>query len=108
VADSFQIGNGETIQVSRGYGQTFTGEIVDIKTVPMNNSENYMAVVNINGERQLVDLGPTTAYKVALKPATQITLQGMPVRSSNHRVILAEQVSMGNNEVIRIERSQRF
>jgi hypothetical protein len=108
VADSFQIGNGETIQVSRGYGQTFTGEIVDLKTVPMNNSENYMAVVNIDGERQLVDLGPTTTYKVALKPATKITIQGVPVRSSNHRVILAEQINMGNNEVIRIERSRRF
>jgi hypothetical protein len=108
IADSFQVGNGELIQVSRGSGQTFTGEIVDIKTVPMNNAENYMAVVNINGERQLVDLGPTTSYKVALKPATQITIQGVPVRSSNHRVILAEQINMGNKEVIRIERSRQF
>jgi hypothetical protein len=108
VADSFQVGDGEPIQVSRGYGQTFTGEIIDIKTVPMDNAENYLAVVNINGERQLVDLGPTTTYKVALEPSTKITIQGVPVHSSNHRVILAEQIDMGNKEVIRIERARRF
>lgn len=108
VADTVQIADGQEIQINRSFGQTYSGEIVDIKTMPINNTDYYMAVVNIDGERQLVDLGPTTSYKVALKPSTRITLQGVPVRTSDHRVILAQQIQMGSNDVIRIERSRQF
>lgn len=108
VADTVQIANGPELQINRSLGQSYSGEIVDIKTMPINNTDYYMAVVNIDGERQLVDLGPTTSYKVALQPSTRITLQGVPVRTSDHRVILAQQIQLGNNDVIRIERSRQF
>jgi len=107
VAESVQIGNGETLQISQGMGLTLTGEIVDIKNTTVGSSEHYIAVVQVDGERQLIDLGPTTTYRVRLEPSTQITVRGVPVRAQNHRVIMADQVQMGD-EVIRVHRTETF
>ncbi|MEO8268796.1 MAG: hypothetical protein ABI557_03685 [Aureliella sp.] len=108
IADTVQIGDGKPLGIDRNFGQNYTGEIVDIKTVQTDRAEYYMAVVNIDGEPQLVDLGPTTSYKVALKPSSKITIRGVPVRTRDHRVILAQQIELGKDNTIRIERPRQF
>ncbi len=107
VVDSVRIGEGKELRIERGLGQANSGEIVDIKKMQIGSGENYLAVVTIDGEPQLVDLGPITAYKASLKPSTKIMVQGIPVRSGNHRVIMAEQVKLGD-QVIEVKRAQSF
>ncbi|EMI19884.1 secreted protein [Rhodopirellula maiorica SM1] len=94
IADSFQVEGGQMFEVDRAAGLNLTGEIVDIKSTPIGSADHYIAVVSIDGERQLVDLGPTSTYKFKIEPATKVTLRGFPVRAAEHRVILAEQVQI--------------
>ncbi|WP_442509317.1 hypothetical protein SH528x_000883 [Novipirellula sp. SH528] len=105
LADTFRIEGGQSIEVDRAAGLNLTGEIVDIKSTPIGSTDHYIAVVSIDGERQLVDLGPTTTYKVKLQPSTKVTLRGVPVRAQEHRVILAEQVRVGG-ETFNIQPTQ--
>lgn len=105
LADSFRIEGGQSIEVDRAAGLNLTGEIVDIKSTPIGSTDHYIAVVSIDGERQLVDFGPTTTYKVKLQPSTKVTLRGVPVRAQEHRVILAEQVRIGG-ETFNIQPTQ--
>lgn len=105
IADSVRIGNGQMMSIERSSGLSLTGQIVDVKSTQIGSTEHYMAIVQVEGERQLVDLGPTTSYKVRLEPSTQITVMGVPVRSQNHRVIMANRVRLGN-EMINIDRLQ--
>ena len=107
VAESVQLGDGETIEVSQGMGLTLTGDIIDVKNTKIGEQDHYFAVVNVDGVRQLIDLGPTTTYKVQPKPSTKITVHGVPVRAQNHRLIMAERVQVGE-EIFRIERTQAF
>ncbi len=107
VAQAVQIGGGETVQISQSYGMTLTGEIVDVKNTTIGSGEHYIAIIEFDGQRQLVDLGPTTTYQVQLEPSTQITVRGIPVRAQDHRVIMAEQVQLGD-EVIQVQRTQTF
>ncbi|GAA5509584.1 hypothetical protein [Novipirellula caenicola] len=95
IADTFRIEGGQSIEVDRAMGLNLTGEIVDIKSTPIGSADHYIAVVAIDGERQLVDLGPTTTYKFKVEPSTKVTFRGVPVRAQEHRVILAEQVQIG-------------
>jgi hypothetical protein len=107
LADSFQIDDGQFFEVSRNAGMSITGQIVDIMSTKIDANDHYIAIVDVDGDRQLVDFGPTAMYKVQLEPATQVTVVGMPVRTQDDRVILANQVQVGN-EVIEIDHTQRF
>lgn len=107
IADSVRIAGGETIEINRNASERWTGEIVDVKVTQIGSTEYYMAIVDVDGERQLIDLGPTATYKTEIEPATQITFWGVPVRANEHRVIMANEVRLGD-EVIRVERSRSF
>ncbi len=107
VADSVKIGDGKMIEVSHYSGINVTGQLVDVKTATIGSVESYLAVVEVDGHRQLVDLGPATTYKVKLQPSTKITLRGIPVRSQEHRVLMAEQVEL-DGEVYTIDRMKNF
>ena len=84
-----------------------TGSIVDITQINIGSQQHYMAIVEVDGQRQLVDLGPINAYKVKLQPATQIVVYGVPVQTHDHRVLMANRVRLGQ-EVIPINRTERF
>jgi len=105
VADSLQVDGETTIEIERSIAMQLSGQIVDVTSTQIDAAEHYLAVVEINGERQLVDLGPTTTYKVKPAPSTEIVLRGIPIRAQDHRIILAEQVRLGN-EVFRIQTTQ--
>lgn len=107
VADRVRLGSGQTIEIDRTHGLTLTGSIVDVKETRIGTTTNYMAVVNVDGERQLVDLGPVNSYKVKLQPSTEVVIHGLPVRSRDHRVIMANRVRLGS-EVIEVNRAQSF
>jgi hypothetical protein len=107
VADSVKIGDGETITISHYSGVNVTGQVVDVKTTTIGSVESYLAVVEVDGQRQLVDLGPAATYKVKLQPSTKIKLRGIPVRSQEHRVLMADQVEL-DGEVYTIDRMKNF
>ncbi len=104
IADRVGIDNRDAIEIERNPSQRFAAEIIDVKRTAVGSEDHYMAIVEIDGERQLADLGPVATYKVALQPSTKITIQGVPVQTQHHRVFMAEQVRLGD-EVIRIHRS---
>lgn len=79
---------------------------MDVKNLNVGEAEHYMAILEVEGERQLIDLGPIRAYKVRLEPSTQITVRGVPVHAHEHRVLMAEQVKIGK-DVIKVDRMGR-
>ena len=96
IAESVQLGEGTTIEVSQGMGVTISDEIVDVKNTMIGEQDHYLAVVNVDGKRQLIDRGRTTTYRSKPEPLTQITVRGIPVRAPDHRVIMAERVHFGD------------
>lgn len=107
VADRIRIDDGEWFEIGRHLSRQFTGELVDVKTVPIGSTDYYMAIVDIDGERRLIDLGPTSTYEFELQPSTKIMFRGVPVRAQNHDVIMVESVEIGD-EVFRIKRTHSF
>jgi len=89
VADSLQIDGETMIEIERSIAMHLTGQIVDVKSIQIDSSDHYLAVVAIDGEHQLVDLGPATTYKVKPTPSTEIVVQRIPIRAQEYRVILA-------------------
>lgn len=107
VADRFRIGDGEWVEIGASLSREFAGELVDVKTVPIGSTDYYMAIVDGDGERRLIDLGPTSTYQFELQPSTKIVFRGVPVRAQNHQVIMVENVEIGG-EVFRINRTHSF
>lgn len=105
VAESVRLSGGETIEIDRSFGVTLTGNILDVQETTIGSTKHYMAIVNVEGESQLVDLGPVKSYKVKIQPETEIVIQGLPVRSRDHRVVMANRVRLGD-EVITVHRTQ--
>jgi hypothetical protein len=107
VADSVRIGDDEVVKISLHNGLSLTGKVIDVKTTMIGSAENYIAIVDVEGERQLVDLGPVATFKVKVEPSTMIKVRGIPVRSEDHRVIMAERVEF-DGETYTVDRVKTF
>lgn len=105
IADELQIGDGQRIEISRSTDREITGQVVDVKSTEVGSTKHYMAIIEVDGERQLVDLGPTESYKVAPSAATQVVVHGVPVLARGHRILLANRVRF-NGDVFTINRSK--
>lgn len=99
IADSFRVRGGDQIEVRRTLGTPLSGRVVDVKTTTVENADHYFAIVESEGERQLVDLGPTRSYKMEITPSTEVSLQGIPVRVQQNRVLMATQVRIGGQTI---------
>ncbi|MDV6029888.1 MAG: hypothetical protein F9B45_07225 [Phycisphaera sp. RhM] len=99
IAEGFRLRGGATVEVDRNIGTPLSGQIVDVKTSTVDNSDHYFAIVESQGERHLVDLGPTTSYKMELAPATEITVRGIPVRVQQNHVMMATRVRVGGQTI---------
>ena len=103
-ADSAQIGDQEII-IDRRPGATLVGQIVDVTTTRVGAAQHYIAVIDVDGQRQLVDMGPVTAYRAAIAPSTRVEIYGVPVMANQHRVIMADRVRFGDAPAIVVDRS---
>jgi hypothetical protein len=94
VADTVAIGNQEEFAVRRSSAKPLSGQVVDVQKVEVHNAQHYIGVVETGEGRQLVDLGPATTYKAAIKPSTKVVIHGVPVRTHGHTVVMADQVEL--------------
>ncbi|KAA5542120.1 hypothetical protein FYK55_15030 [Roseiconus nitratireducens] len=99
IAERVQIDGGSAMEINRQSGDEWTGEIVSVKTTKVDSSNHYLAVVDVDGERQLVDMGPTDQYKAEIEPSTKVTVRGIPVRSGNYRVLMANRVNLAGQTI---------
>lgn len=102
IAESFSVG-GQEIPVDRSGSQSYEGRVVEVKRTPVGSDDHYIAIVEVDGERQLMDLGPVTTYKVEPQASTRVVVHGIPVRARGHRILLANRVQM-DGEVFTINR----
>ncbi|MCY2979581.1 MAG: hypothetical protein NTU79_13025 [Planctomycetota bacterium] len=65
--------------------------------------EHTFVVVNSGSDRQVVDLGPTSALKFTIAPQTKLTVRGVPVQVRDHKIIMADFVDL-NGQQIKIQR----
>jgi hypothetical protein len=99
MADRVRINDGKSMEVDRRRGEQLTGQSVSVKNTQIDSTDHYLAVVEIDGERQLVDLGPTSNFKQQIEPSTTVTLVGIPVRVDNYRVLMANRVKLGDQTI---------
>ena len=66
-ADQVTVG-GTTLDVDRTTGMTLNGAVVEVTEINVGSDPHYMAVVEVDGQRQLVDLGTTSLYQGAYSP----------------------------------------
>lgn len=74
IAHRVRIDNRDAIDIERNASQRFAADFIDVKSTTIGSTDHYMAIVAINGERQLADLGPVATFKVELQPTTKITI----------------------------------
>lgn len=91
--------NGKLIEIQRPHGTQVDGVVLDVKTTSVGDGDHYFAILESDGERHLVDLGPTTSYDMTLAPSTKVTVRGIPVRVQENRVLMATQVQVGGQTV---------
>ncbi len=103
IADRVRIDNDHTIDVQQNAEQRMEGTIVDIQKVQVGNIETLMAIMEANGQRQLVDLGPAADFPAMPDSNMPIVLTGVPIQSQGHQVLLASRVWL-NDKPYRIER----
>lgn len=94
VADTVAIGGQEEFAVRRFSTKPLTGQIVDVQKIEVHSVPHYLGVVETGEGKQLVDLGPAKTYKSEIKPSTKVVIQGIPVKTHDHTVILADEVDI--------------
>ena len=88
--------------IQRSLRQTFDGNVVDVKEVVVEDHPHYIAVVESDNKRTLVDLGPVTSYTVKVQPQSKIYVTGMPVRTNEQVLVMAKEVKL-DGQVIEIQ-----
>lgn len=83
----------QTVQIDRPL-PSIRGTVLDVKTIKIRDADHLLVVVQTEGGNQLVDLGPRTALKVNVQPEARLVIQGVPVRSHDHRVVMATRVEL--------------
>lgn len=98
--------NGDTTQLDRSRGR-FEGEITSTRRVNVRGQEHLLAIVESNGRRRAVDLGPSRSLqKFDLNVGDRITVSGPPVKANDRVIVFAQQISQ-NGERRRINRGSQ-
>lgn len=92
MADSVIIAEKE-IRIERPM-PSYTGTVRDVKQIDVNNVKHSMVVVETSAGNQLVDLGPVDALKVTVAPQSKIVVYGVPVKSHDHKVVMASRIDL--------------
>lgn len=79
------------------------GEIINMKTVPLRNTDIEHRIVRIeteDGNRRIVDLGPTDQTDdLDIREGDQIEVRGTPVMAGDVRILAARKVTSGDDTV---------
>ena len=94
--------NGREVTIDRRAAPKI-GIVRDVSRVPVLDTEHTMAVVDIGGTQQLVDMGRRTAEELNLAPDMQIALHGVPVQVGEYSVLMAHEATV-EGEAVPIER----
>ena len=92
--------DGQQHNIRRNLVRTLNGVVEEVKEVTVESGRHYIAAVDVNGQRSLVDLGPVTSYKVKVEPQSKIVVRGMPVRTNGNVVYLAREVDFGRERIL--------
>jgi hypothetical protein len=106
IADEVTIA-GETMTIDRFGGTTLTGTVVDITETRLATGTHYLAVVEVDGKRHLVDLGAITLYEQPVQAKVSLTVHGVPIETHGHQVFIANRVKVGD-KVITIQERDAF
>lgn len=99
IADSLRVQGSQPITIRRSIGIPLSGQIVDVKTTRVDNSDHYFAVVESESGRHLVDFGPTSSYKMDITPSSAVSIRGIPVQVQQNQVMMATQVELGGQTI---------
>lgn len=79
------------------------GEVINMKTVPLRNTDIEHRIVRIeteDGNRRIVDLGPTDQTDdFDIREGDQIEVRGTPVMAGDVRILAAREVTSGDDTV---------
>lgn len=102
IAESVTVGQAKPITITR-LSPTIKGEVVDVTQTQVKGMEHTLVVVNNGSDRQIVDLGPTSALKFTVAPQTKLSVRGVPVQVRDHKIIMADFIDL-NGQQINIQR----
>lgn len=100
IADTVKVDTAQEMEIVRGFGQQLEGTIIAVESTPIDSQDHYLAVVDVDGNRRLIDLGPTAKYDVEIRPETRITVAGVPVQSGDYRVTIANRVGFDGRTIV--------
>lgn len=103
IADRVRVDNDQTIEIDQNAEKRIEGRVVDVQKVQVGSVETLMAIMDANGERLLVDLGPAASFPAMPDSNMPITLTGVPIQSQGHQVLLASRVWL-SDKPYRIQR----
>lgn len=90
--------DGKTMMVDRR-GAVMEGTIIDIERIPAAGGEHTIVIANIDGQRQLIDLGRATAEDLGLVKSEPISFRGVRAKIGDYPVMLAVEASTGGDPI---------
>ncbi|MGV3482811.1 MAG: hypothetical protein ACO1RT_00185 [Planctomycetaceae bacterium] len=100
VADTVTIEGQGKITIDRHSGSSLSGQIVDVKETDIHSVPHYVGVVESSQGRQLVDLGPTSTYSVAIQPSSKVVVYGVPAQTHGHTIFMADRVELAGESYV--------
>ena len=96
--------NGETTEIER-QRRSYGGQIASTKKVTVRGRQHLIAMVKTNrsGRKRVADLGPAKSLQLQLKQGDSVTMEAVPVKVQNQKMLLAQSVSH-DGKTVQIDR----
>ena len=98
IAESASVGRSKQVIITR-LSPMHEGQVVDVTQTEVKGVQHTLAIIDSGSDRQIVDLGPSTALKVKIEPKTTLSVRGIPVQVRDHNIIMAEVVDLGGQKI---------
>ncbi|QEG01330.1 hypothetical protein Mal15_54060 [Stieleria maiorica] len=93
VANSATNGD-QVLRIDRSFEESIEATVIDLKEVQFDYGPKYIAIVESDGSRMLVDLGPVSTFDSRITPKSTITIVGTPVRSNDQILMVAKSIAI--------------
>ncbi|WP_259635090.1 hypothetical protein [Stieleria sedimenti] len=85
-------------------GREFTGTVDDMMTAKIRGKTHQLAKLKTDqGKKLLVDLGPKDRLKMDVKSGSEVTVTGPAIKVKDRSVLIARQMTIGN-DTVQVER----
>ena len=97
IADQLSV-NGVDVKINR-LDEVKQGKLVDFERVEVKETEHTLGLIDIGGEKQLVDLGSRTPVELGLSKGIDIAVKAVPVQLDHRNLLMVHEAIIDGNRM---------